>query len=103
MGIQENNCFYQKYILDFSYIFLYNLNEYCGGVLKLIELTKLNNKKFVINSELIESVEAMPDTTISLTTGNKYVVRESVSEVIHKVIEFKQAFNLFLQKKREEE
>ena len=69
----------------------------------MIELTKLNNKKFVINSELIETVEAMPDTTISLTTGNKYVVRESVSEIIHKVIEFKQQFNLFLQKKREEE
>ena len=72
-------------------------------MLKLIELTKLNNKKFVINSDLIENVEAMPDTTISLTTGNKYVVRESVQEVIHKVIEFRQQFNLFLQKKKEEE
>jgi len=79
------------------------LYVYCGGVLKLIELTKLNNKKFVINSDLIETVEAMPDTTISLTTGNKFVVREEVHEVIHKVIEFKQQFNLFLQKKREEE
>ena len=69
----------------------------------MIELTKLNNKKFVINSDLIETVEAMPDTTISLTTGNKFVVREEVHEVIHKVIEFKQQFNLFLQKKREEE
>ena len=95
--------YWQKYILDFLYIFYYNLNVYCGGVLKLIELTKLNNKKFVINSDLIETVEAMPDTTISLTTGNKFVVREEVHEVIHKVIEFKQQFNLFLQKKREEE
>ena len=71
--------------------------------MKLIEVTKLNNKKFVINSDLIETVEAMPDTTISLTTGNKYVIKESVPEVIHKIIEFRQAFNLFLQKKREEE
>ena len=69
----------------------------------MIELTKLNNKKFVINSDLIENVEAMPDTTISLTTGNKYVVKESIPEVIHKIIEFRQQFNLFLQKKREEE
>ena len=69
----------------------------------MIEVTKLNNKKFVINSDLIETVEAMPDTTISLTTGNKYVIKESVPEVIHKIIEFRQAFNLFLQKKREEE
>lgn len=69
----------------------------------MIELTKLNNKKFVINSDLIETVEAMPDTTISLTTGNKFVVRESVPEIIHKIIAFRQEFNLFLQKKREEE
>ena len=70
----------------------------------MIELTKLNNKKFVINCDLIETVEAMPDTTISLTTGNKFVVREEVHEVIHKVIEFRQQCNcLFLQKKREEE
>ena len=59
----------------------------------MIELTKLNNKKFVINSDLIETVEAMPDTTISLTTGNKFVVTESVKEVIHKVIEFRREYN----------
>ena len=69
----------------------------------MVELTKLNNKKFVINSDLIETMEAMPDTTISLTTGNKFVVRESIPEVIHKIIEFRQEFNLFLQKKKEEE
>lgn len=70
----------------------------------MVELTKLNDKKFVINSALIETVEAMPDTTISLTTGNKFVVKESVGEVIKRIIEFKQECNnmLQLQKKREE-
>jgi len=69
----------------------------------LIELTKLNNKKVVINSDLIESVEAMPDATISLTTGNKFVVRETVPEVVDKIIEFKQKCNnVFVQKKKEE-
>jgi len=71
-------------------------------VLKLIELTKLNNKKFVINSDLIESFEAMPDTTISLTTGNKFVVRESVTEIIHKIVEFRYACNTGIQMKKEE-
>jgi len=69
---------------------------------KLVELTKLNNKKFVINSDLIESIEAMPDSTISLTTGNKFVVRESVPEIVHKIIEFRQAINMPLQMKKEE-
>ncbi len=59
----------------------------------MIELTKLNNKKVVINSDLIESVEAMPDATISLITGNKFVVRETVPEVVDKIIEFKQKCN----------
>ena len=69
----------------------------------MVELTKLNNKKFVINSDLIEAVEAMPDTTISLTTGNKYVVRESIEEVVHKIVEFRQKCNFCSLKKREEE
>ena len=69
----------------------------------MVELTKLNDKKFVINSDLIETIEASPDTTISLTTGNKYVVKESVKEVVHKIIEFRQSYSIFLQKKREEE
>ncbi|MBP3284098.1 MAG: flagellar FlbD family protein [Clostridia bacterium] len=68
----------------------------------MIELTKLNNQKIVINSDLIEYVEATPDTTISLTTGNKFVVRESVDELVDKVIGFRQKFNLYLQKKKED-
>ena len=68
----------------------------------MIELTKLNNKKFVINADLIEYVEASPDTTVSLTTGNIFVVRESVDELIDKVIKFRQKSNSFLQMTKEE-
>jgi len=68
----------------------------------MIELTKLNNQKVVINSDLIEYVEAAPDTTITLTTGNRFVVKESVDELVDKVIGFRQKFNLYLQKKKEE-
>ena len=68
----------------------------------MIELTKLNNKKFVINSDLIETVEAMPDTTVSLTTGNKFVVRESVPEIVHKIVEFRQSYSLRFQNTKEE-
>ena len=68
----------------------------------MIELTKLNNQKIVINSDLIEYVEAVPDTVVTLTTGNRFVVKESVDELVDKVIGFRQKFNLYLQKKREE-
>jgi flagellar protein FlbD len=45
---------------------------------------------------LIEYVEAVPDTTITLTTGNKFVVRESVNDFINKVTEFRKKCNSFI-------
>lgn len=55
----------------------------------MIKVSRINGKGFVINCDLIELVEATPDTIISLTTGKKVVVKESVDEIIEKVIEFK--------------
>ena len=43
----------------------------------------------VINAELIETVESGPDTVLSLATGNRYIVRETVDEVVGKVIEYR--------------
>lgn len=55
----------------------------------MIKLTRLNNTLIVVNSDLIEFVEETPDTIVTLTTGQKVIVRESVDEVIEKVISFK--------------
>ncbi|MGE4271318.1 MAG: flagellar FlbD family protein [Desulfitobacterium sp.] len=55
----------------------------------MIEVTRLNGKKLVVNSDLIETMEATPDTVITLTGGNKYVVVESTDELIRKVTEYK--------------
>ncbi len=55
----------------------------------MIELTKLNGSKFVLNGELIESLEETPDTVISTTTGKKIVVTENVEEIVKKVIDYK--------------
>jgi len=56
-----------------------------GGTLSLITLTLLKGEKIVLNAELVESLEATPDTVITLTTGKKIVVREAVPEVAEKV------------------
>jgi flagellar protein FlbD len=58
----------------------------------MIELTKLQNSKIVVNAELIEFVESTPDTLITTTTGKKLMVRESVDEVIKMVIAYKRRF-----------
>jgi flagellar protein FlbD len=57
----------------------------------MIQVTRINRVPLVLNSDLIEHVETTPDTVISLTTGQKFVVRESAEEVIQKVVEFRRA------------
>jgi len=55
----------------------------------MIRLTRINHIPLVINSDLIEHVEVTPDTVVSLTTGQKFMVRESADEVIERVIDFR--------------
>jgi len=55
----------------------------------MIKVKRLNGNELVINADLIEFVEALPDTIISLVTGKKIMIRESADEVIQKVAEFK--------------
>jgi len=55
----------------------------------MIKLKKLNGFEITVNAELIESVEATPDTVINLATGNRFIVRDSVDEVVGKVVEYK--------------
>lgn len=55
----------------------------------MIELTRLNEVKFSINPELIEIVETTPDTVITLTTGRKFIVKESRQEIKNLVLSYK--------------
>ncbi|HCC46607.1 MAG TPA: flagellar protein [Elusimicrobia bacterium] len=55
----------------------------------MIKLEKLNGTLVVVNAELIESIEAGPDTVINLATGNRYLVRNPVEEVVALVVEYK--------------
>lgn len=55
----------------------------------MIEVTRLNGTKVIINSDLIEKVEESPDTIISLTSGNKIIVKESRQEIKNLVILYK--------------
>jgi len=59
----------------------------------MIKLTLYNDSDIVVNADLIESVERTPDTLISLTTGKKVMVKESVEQVINEVVAFRRAIN----------
>ena len=55
----------------------------------MITVTRLNGGAFALNPDLIERVESTPDTVITLVDSTKYVVRESVEEIVYRVREAK--------------
>ena len=55
----------------------------------MIQLTRLNNKPLVVNSDLIKFIEQSPDTLVTLISGEKIVVREKLPEVLTRIIEFR--------------
>lgn len=54
----------------------------------MISVTRLNGDRFVLNAELIRTVEESPDTIITLVNGDHIVVRENMDEVIRRAIEY---------------
>lgn len=67
----------------------------------MIKLNKLNGQEITINCELIETITENPDTTIRLTTGNLYIVSQTLDEVVEASVQFKQS--LFYNMLRREE
>jgi flagellar protein FlbD len=57
----------------------------------MIYVTRLNHAAVVLNSDLIEYVETTPDTVISLTTGEKLMVRETAEEVVARVVQYRRS------------
>jgi flagellar protein FlbD len=55
----------------------------------MIIVTRLHGTSVAVNCDLIERVEATPDTVLTLVDGSRYVVRESVAEIIDKVRTFR--------------
>lgn len=59
----------------------------------MIKVTKINGERFVINSDLIEFIDQKPDTIISMTSGKKVIITESIDEVIKLIIEYRKSLN----------
>jgi flagellar protein FlbD len=55
----------------------------------MIQLTRLNGQDFALNGDLIERVDRTPDTVITLLDGTKYVVAESLEEVVDRMRDFR--------------
>ena len=75
---------------------MYSTKRKNGGIRlgrwkSVIDVTRINNTLFVLNCVLIQTVEETPYTVITLTTGTKYVVKESCEEIKKKVLEYKRS------------
>ncbi len=55
----------------------------------MIRLTRFSGRDFVLNSDLILTIEATPDTVITLRDGEKVMVREPVAEVVRRATEYR--------------
>ncbi len=55
----------------------------------MIDLTRLNGTRIVINCDLIKFAEAAPDTTLTLVTGEKLIVREGLDELTASIIAYR--------------
>lgn len=56
----------------------------------MIRLTRFDGEHFVLNAELIRYIESRPDTYVTLTTGERLLVRESMDEVMARAIAYQQ-------------
>ncbi len=54
----------------------------------MISLTRLNGNPFVVNAELIRTVEASPDSVVTLINGDRFVVSETPEQIIERAIEY---------------
>jgi flagellar protein FlbD len=57
----------------------------------MIQLTRLNSKSLIVNSDLIKFVEQSPDTLVTLVTGEKIVVLEKPAEVLARIVAFRRS------------
>ena len=55
----------------------------------MILLKKINSAPIAVNSDLIQYIEETPDSVITLTSGDKVIVQESMGEIISKIVEFR--------------
>jgi len=61
----------------------------------MIQVTRLDGKEYYINPHQIESIEVHPDTTLLMLSGKHVIVREKVSELIGRIVEYRKQIGAF--------
>ncbi|MCY7783639.1 MULTISPECIES: swarming motility protein SwrD [unclassified Bacillus (in: firmicutes)] len=61
----------------------------------MIKVTRLNGQPFTLNALFIEQIECFPDTTITLSNGKKFVVKEDEEAVLERIASFYRNIQIF--------
>ena len=61
----------------------------------MIKVTRLNGKEYYINPHQIESIEIRPDTTLLMLSGKYVVIKETVEEIIDRIVEYRRRIGGF--------
>ncbi|MBR3543224.1 MAG: flagellar FlbD family protein [Treponema sp.] len=60
----------------------------------MIEVERLNGTKYFINPHMIESMECLPDLTITMLSGKKVIVRNSPEDIINKIVDYRKKIGI---------
>ncbi|MBQ3837334.1 MAG: flagellar FlbD family protein [Treponema sp.] len=60
----------------------------------MIEVERLNGTKYYINPHMIESMESLPDLTITMLSGKKVIVRNSPEDIINKIVDYRKRIGI---------
>lgn len=84
------NCYNEKDISGLFYKFRY----YYSIKNIMIDVLRLDGKKYWVNPHMIESMETTPDLTLTMLSGRKIIVKNSPDEIIEKIIEYRQKIGI---------
>ena len=61
----------------------------------MIKVSRLNGQQFIVNADLIKFIEEAPDTILTLTTGEKLIIKESMDELIDRIMAYYRTLRVF--------
>ncbi len=61
----------------------------------MIQVTKLNGQVFYLNPHQIESIELTPDTTITMLSGKRLVVKDDYDVILERIIDYRKRIGAF--------
>ena len=60
----------------------------------MIEVERLNGSKYFLNPHMIESMESLPDLTITMLSGKKVIVKNSPKDIIDKIVDYRKRIGI---------